>query len=80
MTYAEAKRKEGLEEGLRHGVERGALQRSRDVLIRQLDRKFGLTEAESERIMACADQASLDAALDEILDASSKAQVLEKLS
>jgi hypothetical protein len=49
-------------------------------LARQLDRKFGLAEAERERITACEDQASLDAALDEILDASSKAQVLEKLS
>jgi hypothetical protein len=72
MTYAEAKREEGLEDG--------SLQHSRDVLTRQMNRKFGLTDGERERIMACADQASLDAALDENLDASSKAQVLEKLS
>jgi hypothetical protein len=71
MTYAEAKRRQGLEEG--------SLQRSREVLIRQLDRKFGLTAAERESIMACEDQTSLDAALDEILDASSKALVLAKL-
>ena len=75
MTWAEAKRKEGLEEGL----EEGSLQRSRDVLIRQTDRKFGLTVSERERISACSDQGALDAALDEILDAQSKAQVLEKL-
>ncbi len=49
MTYAEAKRKEGLEEG--------SLKRSREVLIRLVDRKFGLTEAERERIMAYEDQA-----------------------
>lgn len=47
---------------------------------RLIDRKFGLTGTERERIMACEDQAALDAALDEILDAPSKAQVLEKLS
>jgi hypothetical protein len=61
-------------------LEKGSLQRSREVLIRQLDRKFGLTGAERERISACEDQAALDAALDEILDADTKAQVLAKLS
>jgi hypothetical protein len=83
MTWAEAKRKEGVEEGLQQGREQGAqegsLQRSRDVLIRLLERKFGLTDRERERISACGDQGALDAALDEILDAETKAQVLTHL-
>ncbi len=71
MTFAQ--------EMLEKGVEKGSLQRSREVLIRLVDRKFGLTDAERERISGCDDQAVLDAALDEILDAETKAQVLAKL-
>ena len=48
-------------------------------MARQLDRKFGLAEAERERIMVCEDQAALDAALDEFALAESKEQVLAKL-
>ncbi len=72
MTFAQ--------EMLERGVQKGSLERSREVLIRQLDRKFGLTDAERKRISACEDQAALDAALDEILDAETKGQVLAKLS
>ncbi len=47
MTYAEELLKEGLEQGLaqwrEQGLERGSLQRSRDILVRQMDRRFGLT-------------------------------------
>ncbi|TVQ18486.1 MAG: hypothetical protein EA382_17650 [Spirochaetaceae bacterium] len=84
MTYAQELlaegRNEGLKQGLEQGLEQGSLQRSREVLIRLVNRKFGLTDAERERIMACEDQSALDAALDEILDAGSKAQVLARLS
>jgi hypothetical protein len=50
------------------------------VLVRQLDRKFGLTEAERDRILSCGDSDALDAALDEIITADAKASVLSKLS
>ena len=71
MTFAQ--------EMLEKGVEKGSLQRSQEVLIRLVNRKFGLTDAEREHISRCDDQAALDAALDEILDAQAKAQVLAKL-
>ena len=79
MTYAQELLAEGRNEGLKQGLEQGSLQRSREVLIRQLHRKFGLSDSERERIIACEDQSALDAALDEILDAGSKAQVLARL-
>ncbi len=60
-------------------VEKGSLQHSREVLIRLVDRKFGLTDAERKRITGCDDQAVLDAALDEFALAETKAQVLAKL-
>ncbi|TVQ26614.1 MAG: hypothetical protein EA382_05015 [Spirochaetaceae bacterium] len=62
MTFAQVMLDEGRSEGLEQGIEPGSLQRSREVLIRLLDRKFGLTDAERERIMACEDQSALDAA------------------
>ena len=60
-------------------VEKGSLESRRDTLARLIDRKFGLTATERERIMACGEKAALDAALDEFALAESKAQVLAKL-
>jgi predicted transposase/invertase (TIGR01784 family) len=87
MSYADVLKREGLErgiqEGLREGLEEGRqegrLQKTREVLIRQLDRKFTLTAADRERIQSTQDPAALDAALDEIVDAESKVAVLAKL-
>ena len=79
MTFAQEMLEKGRNEGLERGVEKGSLESRRETLARQLNRKFGLTDAERERISSCDDQAALDAALDEILDAETKAQVLAKL-
>ncbi|TVQ28533.1 MAG: hypothetical protein EA382_01815 [Spirochaetaceae bacterium] len=83
MTYAQELlaegRTEGLKQGLEQGMEKGSLQRSREVLIRLVNRKFGLTDAERERVMVCDDQNALDAALDEFALADTKAQVLARL-
>lgn len=76
MTYAQ----EMLAKGRNEGLEQGSLQRSREVLIRLVDRKFGLTHAERQRIMGCEHQAALDEALDEFALAEDKAQVLARLT
>ena len=60
-------------------LKQGSLRQSQDVLARQLSRKFGLTDAQRERIIACDDQSALDAALDGIIDADSKSVVLARL-
>jgi ribosomal protein S4 len=75
MSYADVLKREGLEEG----QQEGRLQKTREVLIRQLDRKFTLTAADRQRIQSTEDPAALDAALDEIVDAESKVAVLAKL-
>ena len=72
MTFAQ--------EMVEKGVEKGSLQRSRDVLVRLVDRKFTLTDSERDRILSCDDSAALDAALDEFALADDKASVLSKLS
>ena len=72
-------RQEGRREGRQEGISLGQLRDKQDVLIRQLERKFGIGEAESELIRAVEDPVRLDAALDEILFAESKDAVLGKL-
>jgi hypothetical protein len=44
-----------------------------------LTRKFGLADAERQRIRGVEDTAALDAALDELVVADTKEAVLEKL-
>ena len=79
MTFAQEMLEKGRNEGLERGVEKGSLESRRETLARLVDRKFGLTDAERERISSCDDQAVLDAALDEFALAETKAQVLAKL-
>jgi hypothetical protein len=67
MTYAEELRAEVRVED------------RQDVLIRQLSRKFGITDPERQLIEATDDTAALDAALDELVVAETKEAVLENL-
>lgn len=71
MTYGE--------ELIKEGVDKGELFEKRAVLTRQLERKFGLTEAERVQIEGCEDRGALDAALDELVFAETKVAVLGKL-
>ena len=72
MTYAEQMRTEG--------QTIGRLQDKQQVLVRQLLRKFALTDADRRRIEETENTELLDAALDEVVTAESKEQVLGKLS
>ena len=76
MTYAE----ELLQEGLEKGIKEGELQDKRNVLMRQLTRRFEMTEAERQLIANSDDPKALDAALDEFATATEKTQVLSNLS
>jgi predicted transposase/invertase (TIGR01784 family) len=80
MTFAEAKIQEGLQRGREEGRQEGELLGKRAALVRQLSRKFTVTDPERERILSCDDSDALDAALDEIVTADDKASVLSKLS
>lgn len=72
MTFAEVLEQRGKEEGRVEG--------EHITLIRQLDKKFGVSEEEKELVRQTKDLNKIEAALDEILDAASKAQVLAHLS
>jgi len=92
MTYAEELLQEGMEKGLEQGLEKGIekgiergirkgeLQDKQNVLARQLSRRFDLTDPERELIATSEDPVALDAALDEIVIATEKQQVLVKLN
>jgi hypothetical protein len=64
------------EQTLQVGIEKGTLLEKQDVLIRQLSKKFGLTEEEKSFIKGIEDAGILEKGLDEILFAESKDQVL----
>ena len=84
MTYAEELlregRQKGREEGRQEGRREGELQDKRAILLRQLSRKFTLTEEERGLVLSCDDPTALDAALDEIVTAEEKGAILARLT
>jgi hypothetical protein len=58
----------GLEQGMTQGLEQGVEQGKADVLVRQLRRRFGLTEEEEAIVRDCHDAERLDEAADAFAD------------
>jgi flagellar biosynthesis/type III secretory pathway protein FliH len=69
----------GIEKGLEQGITKGRLTAEQSILIRQLEHKFGITERERALILATEDSEVLERALDKVVDATSKDQVLGTL-
>ena len=78
-SLAERLIKRGKMEGKLEGKLEGKIEGKQTTLIKQLRRKFGLTPWEEEKIRSINDEAKLDAALEAILDAKSKSEVLKIL-
>ena len=78
-TYGQKLIEEGRVKGLEEGRDKGRVEGLQVSLKRQLNKKFGLETEESVKINQVKDPAKLEAALDEILTAETKQQVLEKL-
>jgi predicted transposase/invertase (TIGR01784 family) len=66
----------GIEQGFVQGRQAGELRERHAVLKRLLDRKFGLEPGDTELIEGVTDPDRLDAALDAILDATEREEVL----
>ena len=64
ISWAEARRQEVLKQGIEQGLEQGLTK----TLLRQVERKFSVTNADRECIQAVADPEKLQAALDEIIE------------
>ena len=72
-----AAHQEGIEEGHKAGLAEGELKARRDTLLRLLMRaKIALTEDDRARIQACADAATLDRWVENVLGAKTAAEVL----
>ena len=79
MPYVTSWERMGIEKGKEEGERIGRLEEKQEVLIRLLNRKFGLTADERDRIQSTKDLDKLDSALDVILSAATKEEVLAKL-
>ena len=77
MTYVTSIERLGKEEGIQEGIEQGEILEKQKVLRKQLNKKFGLNVQEEELISKQFDPEILDKALDEILFANSKEEVLK---
>ena len=64
---------------IKRGKIEGEVEGKQKALIKLLHRKFGLTPWEEEKVRSINDEAKLDAALEAILDAKSKSEVLKML-
>ncbi|MFP4492017.1 MAG: Rpn family recombination-promoting nuclease/putative transposase [Spirochaetaceae bacterium] len=69
-------REEGIEKGIEKGRKEGTLLEKQDVLIRLVSRKFGITETEEELIKSVKNTKLLDKAIDELLFAQTKEELL----
>jgi hypothetical protein len=67
-SIADSLREEGMMTGLEQGLEQGVEQGKADVLVRQLRRRFGLTEEEEAIVRDCHDAERLDEAADAFAD------------
>jgi len=76
MTVAERLREEGIQWGKEQGIDKGRIPDRQAVLAHLIERKFGITREQRERIESTTDAGKLDAALDKILFAEGADEVL----
>ena len=70
---------EGKLEGLQEGKQSGKLERSQEVLIKQIQLKYGITEKEKDFIRKVTDLDKLDIAIEKILTNITKEELLALL-
>jgi hypothetical protein len=79
MRLIEKGKLEGLLEGEKKGEQRGQLKRSQEVLIKQIQLKYGITESEKDFIRKVTDLDKLDIAIEKILTNITKEELLALL-
>ena len=71
--------KKGLEKGIEKGIEKGELEDKQNVLIRQIELKYGITEKEKSRILSVNDFKKLNSALEAVVLYNDKESALKFL-
>ena len=71
-------REEGIHQGIEQGVQQGMVQGERTALLRQLRRRFGELDADTEERVANAGVEQLNQWLDNVLDARTLAEVFAR--
>jgi hypothetical protein len=79
MAYVTSWERIAKKEGELKGKLEGKLEDKHEVLARQLDKKFRLTSADRKRIDQCSNTEKLDRALDAVLFAVDRQEVLREL-
>ena len=79
MTIAEQWKAEGRQKGRVEGRLEGRIEDKHQVLTRQIRLKFGLSDHESKLITGVRDTDKLDAAIDAVITATEKAEILALL-
>ena len=81
LSLAEERRQEGLAEGRDVGRQEGRLLERRDMLIRLMETRFGMTRAEQDLVHQCSEPDLLMQALDKLADPeATKESVLKGLN
>jgi hypothetical protein len=79
MPVADIYIEEGRKEGIKEGRQEGRISEKRQVLTRLLSARFRLNPSDEKRILAQEDPDRLDRAIDAVLFASTKDEVLREL-
>ncbi len=67
---------QGVQQGMQQGMQQGELHGKRKILLKLMDRKFSLTAADASLIHSVEDPALLDQALEAVLFAQDKDEIL----
>lgn len=78
-SIADSLRDEGMELGRRQGLEQGRVEESRRILLRQLEKRFGLTQVERDLVADCAEIENLEAAADLLVQPEAEKEAVLRL-
>jgi len=70
---------EGINEGKQIGINEGIIKGKQEDLIKQINKKYGITSKEAEQIRKCKEIKKLDKAIEKIIEADKKEEILKIL-
>ena len=70
---------EGIIKGKQIGINEGIIKGKQEDLIKQINKKYGITSKEAEQIRKCKEIKKLDKAIEKIIEADKKEEILKIL-